>query len=481
MLLLAVGSLLVAAQGAGAAVEGNVWISLDSSSSPLTAPSGAYSYSPSVSADGNYVAFQTLASVARDGDSNGMADVFRRDIAQSLTALVSVTSDGSQSNNRSYAPDITADGATVVFESLASNLVQGDANNAPDIYVRDLTAATTTRISIGAGGSDTNGASFRPAISADGAYIAFCSRATNLVPDDAGGGTARAFLYTRANGSVTKIPIDSGAGATAGCTRVAIDDDGGVVAVSAVTGGVSNVFAYDSASATTTPLTATADDSSGLSGLAISGDGRVVAFDSIATNLVADDSNRSRDVFVENVSDKTVTRASVRTSGSQLAADSGMSGVSLSGDGRFVVFGSAANEVVPGDSNKREDVFRRDLVNGQTAIVSLNVNDRPANDSSFAPDVDADGSVVAYASLAANVLAGDTNRQSDVFVRGTNFPDRDGDSAPEDTGAPKDDAGLISAPNDDGGARLAYISGGIAAAVLVLIAGWFLLGRRGRA
>lgn len=492
-LLLAAFVVLSPVAGTEGAPEGSVWVSLDSNGSVFAAPSGAYSYPPSISADGNYVAFQSLgtivpqiqlqdeeAKVVRDGDTNGVEDVLRRDLAQSATTIVSLSSDGTQGNHRSYAPDITADGATVVFESLASNLAPGDGNNAPDIFLRDLTAGTTTRVSIGSDGAEANGASSRPAISSDGAYIAFCSRATNLVPGDTGD-AAGAFLYERATGTVTRIPLDAGTGATAGCQRVAIDDTGGVVAVAAVTGGKGNVYSYGRASGTTTPLTAAGDGSSGFFGLAVSGGGGTVVFDSSATNLVPNDTNRSSDVFTISVGNGETTRVSVRSDGTQLPRDSGTSGVAISRDARFVAFGSAAGQVVPGDSNGREDIFRHELATGQTTIVSVSAFGQSANDSSYAPATDADGSVVAYASLAANVVLADTNRQPDIFVRGGNFLDQDGEKAPVDSGAPDDNLGVVASTGDEGNTRtLEYIGVAIAGGVLVLGV-WFLLGRRGRA
>ena len=297
------------------------------------------------------------------------------------------------------------------------------------------------------------------------------------------GSVAQAYLFERPTSTFTKIPIDAGTSTVGGCEHVAINDLGETVAISALANGVGRVFAYDRASGTTTPLTATADGSSGLSGLAVSGDGRFVAFESLATNLVLADSGAiSRDVFVQTLGDKTVSRASVRTSGTQLPGDSGMSGVSMSRDGRFVVFGTTATEVVPGDSNGHEDVFRRDIVNSQTTIVSVNLNGRPANDSSYAPDINADGSVVAYASVAANLVGGDNNHQADVYARATTFLDHDGDARPEESGAPKDNTGDASIAGDDSNTTtLAYIGGAIVGGVFILVAGWFLLGRRGRA
>jgi hypothetical protein len=482
LLVISCCTLLAVAWPAHAAVpDGNVWISLDSISSQLAGPSGSYSYAPSLSADGSYVAFQSMANIVREGDVNDLEDVFRRDVANSVTTLVSQGSNGAKGNNRSYAPDMAGDGAIVAFESLASNLVANDANNAADVFVRDLTSATTARISLAAGGGDANGPSFRPAISNNGAFVAFCSRATNLVANDSNS-VASAFLFERASGTMTKIPLDEGSEATAGCARVAINNDGSVIAVTNVVGGVARVFTYDRASGTTTPLTANADASSGLTGLAISGDGKLVAFDSLAANLTTDDSNRSRDVFAWKVADGSTKRVSVRTDGTQLPADSGSSGVAVSRDGRYVVFGSTANEVVPGDSNGREDIFRYDVTTSQATIASVSVNDRPANDSSYAPDISDNGSVVVYATLAANIVPGDGNRYPDVYLRGTTFLDKDGDGGPAFSGTPKDNPlEVISYASDSETNTLIYAGVGVGAAVVVLVGAWFVLGRRGRA
>jgi hypothetical protein len=187
-------------------------------------------------------------------------------------------------------------------------------------------------------------------------------------------------------------------------------------------------------------------------------------------------------VFVHDREAGTTSRVSVRTSGSQLPGDSGSSGVSVSRDGRFVVFGSTARGVVPGDSNGHEDVFRRELTTGQTLIASVNVFGQSANNSSYSPSVSADGLVVAFTSMAANIVAGDGNRQPDVFVRGTEFPAVAGDSSgPEETGAPAEESTAPVQADDDGPAPL-VIYGGIAAGVLaLLVAASLLLGRRGRA
>jgi Tol biopolymer transport system component len=376
---------------------------------------------------------------------------------------------------------MSGDGNFVAFESLASDLVPDDANNAADIFLRDRSAGVTVRVS-GPGGADADGPSYRAALSNDGGWVAFCSTATNLVDGDTNG-LADVFLWERATGAISRIEVAGGSeSASEGCLRVAVSRDAGVIAFSAVTSGSAGVFVYDRAANTTTRIDPEANGPGGTGGVAVSGDGNIVVFDSVADNLIADDTNRSRDVFAYDRAASATSRISVRTSGSQLPGNSGGSGVSVNGDGRYVVFGSTAKGVVPGDSNGREDVFRRDRTEGKTAIVSINISGQSANNSSYSPAINSDGLVVAYTSMAANIVSGDGNRQPDVFLRGTTFLENAGaESGPEDTGAPEEEeTAPVAAAEDDGTPLLLYgaIAGGV---VVLLIAASLLLGRRGRA
>lgn len=482
VVLLAVFGLLIGARSSEAALTGNAWISLDTEGNQFGAASGAYSYPPSLSSDGLLVALESIAPLDFEVDQNDVGDVFLRDTTASQTSIVSVNSSGEPGNNRSYGPSLSGDGLFVAFESLASNLAEGDGNNVSDVFLRDLADGATLRVSAPAGGGAANGSSYRPSISGDGSFVAFCSRASNLVADDANG-VADVFVWQRATGAISRISVPSASQAASdGCLRVSANGAGNVVAFAAVTDGSARVFVYDQATGTTTSLGPEANGPSGTSGLSISGDGRLVAFDSVADNLITDDSNRSRDVFLRDLDADTTSRVSVRSSGSQLPGDSGSSGVSLSRDGRFVVFGSTARGVVPGDSNGREDIFRRDLAAGQTLIASVNVFGESANNSSYSPAISADGLVVAFTSLAANLIAGDTNRQADVFLRGTEFPETAGSSSgPEETGAPAEES-TAPVPQDDGGPGKVVVYVGIAVSILVLlVVASLLLGRRGRA
>jgi hypothetical protein len=211
------------------------------------------SYAPSMSADGRYVAFHSLASSLVSMDTNLSSDVFVRDRQSGTTQLVSVNSGGMQANGNSYYPSISADGRFVAFWSLASNLVPGDTNNLADVFVRDRQSGTTERVSVDSTGSQGNGGSYYPAISSDGRYVAFWSSASTLAAGDTNG-VADVFLRDRQGGSTERDSVNS-AGAQGN------------------------------------------DDSYSPS---ISADGRDVAFYSVATNLVPGDTNGVGDVFVRD-------------------------------------------------------------------------------------------------------------------------------------------------------------------------------------
>jgi Tol biopolymer transport system component len=160
------------------------------------------------------------------------------------------------------------------------------------------------------------------------------------------------------------------------------------------------------------PNGAQADDYSVAS--AISGDGRYVAFYSNASNLVPGDTNRARDVFVYDRQTGQTTRVSVASDGSQANGDSFAPAISR--DGRYVVFSSAASNLVPGDTNNADDIFLRDRVANTTTRISIGMGGAEPNAGSYAPAISADGNVVAYESDATNLVPGDTNAVRDVFV-----------------------------------------------------------------
>jgi len=154
---------------------------------PVSTPVEQNAFSPSVSYDGRYVAFAGLANNFVAGDTNGYEDVFVRDRQTGVTTRISVSSSNAQGNNDSYSPFISGNGRFIAFASRASNLVPNDTNNVADIFVRDQQTGKTSRISTNFAGIEAqNGPSYTPSISYDGQYVAFASEASNLdliVPD----------------------------------------------------------------------------------------------------------------------------------------------------------------------------------------------------------------------------------------------------------------------------------------------------------
>ena len=269
--------------------------------------------------------------------------MFWRDLEGGQTARLSRSSSGEQSNAGSFSPMVSGDGRRVVFESLASNLVAGDTNGSSDIFVYDQTAGTVSAVSVSRMGATGNAASSHPSLSRNGQFAAFCSRASDLVPDDTNG-TPDVFVRDLTKGETTRVSLsNSGSQTSGGCSRSALSADGRFVAfrsaapdlVDGDSNGAADVFVRDRQTAQTTRVSVSssgrqADGASGGSGVAISDDGRLVAFDSGATNLVAEDTNGASDVFVHDRQTGETKRASVNSSGGQGGGDSGLSGVAIS-------------------------------------------------------------------------------------------------------------------------------------------------------
>jgi Tol biopolymer transport system component len=150
--------------------------------------------SEAISADGRFVVFQSNASNLVPGDTNKSSDVFVHDGLTGKTERASVSSSGKQANGSSGDPYISADGRFITFESNASNLVPGDTNKSWDVFVHDLRTGKTQRVSVGPDGKQAKGDTWSDGISADGNFVAFDSRATNLVPGDTNG---QGDLYLR--------------------------------------------------------------------------------------------------------------------------------------------------------------------------------------------------------------------------------------------------------------------------------------------
>jgi Tol biopolymer transport system component len=386
-LLAAFAASLVLIAGAGAAPGTTERLSVNGSGTEGNRATDL----PAVSPDARYVVFASEATNFAPVDGNGAKDVFLRDRQLNTIERVSLNNlTGGDADRASDAPDVSDDGRYVVFESLATDLIGTDTNadfvcdvgcdtnNTWDIFVRDRQAGTTVRASVSTAGVEANGASHGPTISADGRYVAFYSIADNLVGSD-GNGNSDVFVRDLQSNTTTRVSVS--------------------------TAGVEGNFASDYA--------------------AISGNGQFIAFASFASNLVTIDNNGYfRDIFVRDRVNNITQKVSVSTAG--VLGDGESTSPSISADGRYVAFESAASTMVTGDTNTCTgyatsgtcpDVFVRDRQLNTTTRLSVDSIGTQANDASANPSISDDGRWIAFSSLASNLVSGDLNTVADAFAR----------------------------------------------------------------
>jgi Tol biopolymer transport system component len=352
-------------------------VSVDSQGNQANSYSGYFT----ISTDGRYTAFESQATNLVSGDTNGTYDVFVHDRQTGETTRVSVDSSGNQGDSGSGGPSISADGRYLAFASWASNLVPGDTNNGADIFVHDRLTGETRRVSVDSQGNQGDGDKYGfwapPSISADGRYVAFDSSADNLVPGDTNNATD-IFVHDSLTGETTRVSVDS---------RGEQGDDSSIMA-------------------------------------SISADGRFVAFTSWATNFISPEkahgsTSNITQVFIHDRQTGETTLASVNSAG--IPGDSSSDYASISADGRLVAFHSYARNF---DHRRRvdwpigDDVFVHDRQTGETTLVSVNSAEFAGNVASWNPSISADGRYVAFESYATNLVPGDTNLKDDIFVHG---------------------------------------------------------------
>ena len=394
----------------------------ETASGPSAAGAGA------VDAANRRVVFVSDASNIVGGDTNGATDVFVHDRISKITSRVSVATGGAQANGPSSDAVISADGRFVVFRSSASNLVESDTNGADDVFRHDLSSGETIRVSVAdASGGQANGAAIGSvAVSGTGNAVAFSSLASNLVAGDTNG-LSDVFVW-RSNGSVVRASLSAtGAQATAGSDSPAISVDGAVVAFRTTAALVpadtqspaaDDVYVRDLIAGTTerVSVSSAGGQGNGVAGApVIAAAGRFVAFSSTSSNLVPDDANGAADVFVRDRALGDTSRVSVSSAGTEGNGSSGPA--AISNDGRLVAFSSSASNLVPGDTNGVSDVFVRDRFLGATARASVGPAGTQGNGASYGqPALSPDGSLIVYTTVAADLAPGDTNEASDVLA-----------------------------------------------------------------
>ncbi len=345
------------------------------------------------------------------------------------TLLVSVNRFGQPATDLSANPAISYDGRFVAFDSRDTQLVAGDSNGKRDVFVRDLLLGETERVSVTSSGAQLNGHSYDPAISADGRYVVFTSEAANLHTVGSAayrGGGINVFVHDRQTGATVLVSADTrGRPADRHAWLPDISADGGYVVFSShskllvepdLNGIKRDVFLRDMATGTTEFVDVLADGHNPWSGGSlggVSGDGRLVVFRSLAGNLVPGDSNGKFDIFVRDRSTGATTRVSVATDGAQGTVDAHFPDIAAGGGA--VVFETTAR-LHADDTNGYSDIYLRDLATDETLLVSLPSPGLAANGASSRASVSADGQMIAFASTAANLVPGDANGFSDIFV-----------------------------------------------------------------
>ncbi len=377
----------------------------------------ASSADPALSADGRFVAFTSSASDLVPGDTNGLPDVFVRDLQTGEVELVSVAADGGPANGGSSRPSISADGSRVSFYSAASNLAP-DIAGRDDMFVRDRTAETTVSASLGFTGFDQTGVN-PGAISGAGTKVWFTGAAriasfvvlVVLVYD-----VGTATLHNAPSPAQFPVFID-------GIDHGSVSHDGRYAAVStftlpapevfhrvyrldAVGGGIDPIFEHGSL-----------EEASNCVRPALSGDGNVFAFECDGDEIVP--GVFGQNVYARNMTTGVTSLVSVDTTGAE--PNSGSSSASVNSDGSRIAFISFASNLVPHDNNGVNDVFVRDLTRNRTTRVSLDTAE--VTGTHGAPSLDADGAFVAFTSNSNDIVPGDSDGTTDVLVRTVDIPD----------------------------------------------------------
>lgn len=449
---------------------------------------------PRISADGGQVAYSSGATnlVAGVVDGNGASDVFLYDRASGASTLVSHTSSSAATvgDESSTAPVLSADGRHVAFLSLATDLVPGASSPWPEIFVYDRITGANLLVSRDVM-TPSDHSPTSPVISADGAWIAFLSSATNLVPGQTDVPSSRdAFLWSQATGSITLVTRTPGSATTAAggqATDLRISSDGNWIALATSSTGLvdgvddfnaqDDVFLYERATGVHTLVTsregtvsATAGGRvSSSRGTVTSNDGRYVAFTSEAGNLagVTFDENGGTDVFLHDRVTGAVTLVSHASGSPSTTGDAASFFPILSADGTTVVFASVASNLVSAPvAEAVGELYLYDRATGAIILVShaAGLPATPADGSLSGAGqyaVSGDGRWIAFAHQGSDLIAGqvDGNNGGDIFLfdraTGTNTLVSHAGSSPAQAGNLPSAAPSISAD----GRYIAFVSG----------------------
>ncbi|MBY0241102.1 MAG: DUF4214 domain-containing protein [Burkholderiaceae bacterium] len=314
---------------------------------------------PRLSGNGRYAAFTTNQDLS-GADGNLATDVYLRNLQTGTVSLVSsAAGDTTPLTGASSGASVSADGQTIAFQYAANGALV-------DILVKNLATGALINAATNSDGADANGHSYNAEIAGNGRYVAYLSKATNLVASDTNG-----------------------------------HDD--VFLKDLQTGAVRNI------STTAAGVQADADSKE----IALSADGRLVAFTSYAGNLAPNDDSNA-DIFVKDTANGSLQRVSTDSQGN--AANGNSDHAAFSANGRYVVFASQASNLVQGDTNGTRDIFRKDLQTGETLRVSVTADGQQVRGDASDASISADGRYIVFSSTAG-LTAGDADGKSDLFIK----------------------------------------------------------------
>ncbi len=389
---------------------------------------------PAISGNGKFVAFASNSPLFSIPDNNNASDIFLRDILNGKTERISFGEHVAEANGPSSEPSVSRDGRYVAFSSSATNIANNDTNGLQDVFRYDRVTQVAIMVSTSATGVIANGVSSQPSISADGRFVAFASRATNLSPDDT---DTFADIYLK--------DLESGKIYVASKKSTSINplaqhkdsrnphvhaDGSGVVFESDASDLINNdnnfvtdVFQYDTITLITKAITVDANGSvipKGGRRPSISETGRYCAFETLET-LQPTDVNSTYDVYVRDRASGLYTLASFSDFTGQTLPNTISEAASISTNGRYVAF-TSEGKLSLDDTNAFRDVYQRDVVTGSLMMLSDVIGTTSGNAESRAVMLNDTGCRATFSSAASNLVPADTNNATDVFFHESSPP-----------------------------------------------------------
>ena len=376
------------------------------------------SSNPSLNSDGTKIAFQSNSGTFGN-DSTNLQHIYLKNTSNNTFSRISVDSNGNNADSISFSPSISGDGKIIAYYSFAKNLASGDNNNSTDVFVRDMNTNKTTLVSSSSTGVYGNGESTSPAVSRNGKFVAFNSKATNLTSLNTNNKN-QVYVKNLSTGQLDIVSINNtGYTGNQDSFLPSISDDGRYVAFASYASNLPSanansydIYVHDRQTSTTELVSVGANNHSGQ--VTISGDGRYVAFLTLATTIVSGDTNATADIIIYDRNNKTFQR--VQKPGS--IANGPSFSPKFSEDGRFLAFYSAASNLITNDTNAKGDMFVFDIALNTIERISLNSSGgQTSMNVGNAISISGNGQIAAFSTPESLVGAADENNQNDVYTR----------------------------------------------------------------